>query len=274
MLFDDVFYPGNPDRRREVSKLRAEIIDIFQSYKNAWNDQAHLLMEIFHEGAQGTPYESMEIVLLKKDIREDTVNDCLSEMKAALEDTNKKIKKIVDDIGISDLIPDWRSDDFKVENLDRNVILTIGKALSSVLGATAAGFVGYCVFVNLSFAITWSGFLAGAISSVAATLGGVLGGIIAGGAAFLITDIISSAITGAIERKELNESIEALQKLKNVVEEPLRKGRDEIRGMIRNIKDGSYSLGNGWYIGKEGNEYFVYKLKKGKPEIIDFIQAA
>lgn len=274
MIFDDVFYPGNPERRREVSRLRAEIIDIFQSYKNAWNEQAELLMEIFREGAPNTPYENMKIILLKRDIREDTVSDCLSEMKAALEDTDKKIKKIVDDIGISGLIPDWRSEDFKVENLDKNVILTVGKALSATLGATAAGFVGYCVFVNISFAITWSGFLAGAVSSVAATLGGVLGGIIAGGAAFLITDIISSAITGAIERKELNESIEALQKLKDAVGEPLRRGRDEIRGMIRNIKDGSYSLGDGWYIGKEGNKYFIYELKNGKPEIIDFIQAA
>lgn len=274
MIFDDVFYPGNPERRREVSRLRAEVIDIFQSYKNAWNEQAELLMEIFREGAQETPYENMKIVLLKMDIRKNTVDECLSEMKAALDDTNKKIKKVVDDIGISDLIPNWGSGGFKVENLDKNVILAVGKALSATLGATAASFVGYCVFVNISFAITWSGFLAGAVSSVVATLGGVLGGIIAGGAAFLITDIISSAITGAIERKELNESIEALQKLKDAVEEPLRKGRDEIRGMIRNIKDGSYSLGNGWHIVKEGNEYFVYKLKNGKPEIIDFIQAA
>ena len=274
MIFDDVFYPGNPERRREVSRLRAEVIDIFQSYKNAWNEQAELLMEIFREGAQETPYENMKIVLLKMDIRKNTVDECLSEMKAALDDTNKKIKKVVDDIGISDLIPNWSSEGFKVENLDKNVILAVGKALSATLGATAASFVGYCVFVNISFAITWSGFLAGAVSSVVATLGGVLGGIIAGGAAFLITDIISSAITGAIERKELNESIEALQQLKDAVEEPLRKGRDEIRGMIRNIKDGSYSLGNGWHIGKEGNEYFVYKLKNGKPEIIDFIQAA
>lgn len=274
MIFDDVFYPGNPKRRREISELRAEIIDIFQSYKNAWNEQAQLLMEIFRESAPNTPYENMKIILLKRDIREDTVNDCLSEMKAALDDTDKKIKKIVDDIGISGLIPDWSSEDFKVEDLDKNMISTIGKILSSAVGVAAGSFVGYCVFVNISFAITWGGFLAGAVSAIGAIFGGVLGGIIAGGAAFLITDMISSAITGAIERKELNDSIEALKKLKNAVEGPLRKGRDEIRGMIRNIKDGSYSLGNGWYIGKEGNEYIVYKLKNGKPEIIDFIRAA
>lgn len=274
MIFDDVFYPGNPERRRTVSNLRAEIIDAFHSYKNAWNENAKLIMDIFHDGACGTPYENMEILFLKKDIETHTVNDCLSEMKTALDDTEKKIKKIVDDIGISDLIPDWSKEDFKIENIDKNLILNVGKALSATLGSTAAGFLGYYVFVNISFAITWKGFLTGALSSVAATLGGTIGGIIAGGAAFIITDMISSAITGAIERKELNEAIDALNKLKEAVYKPLMDGRDHIRGLIQNIKDGSYSLGNGWYIGKEGDNYIIYTLKNGKAEVFDFIKVA
>ena len=47
MIFDDVFYPGNPRRRQEVANLRGEIIALFNGYQAAWNKNADLLNDIF-----------------------------------------------------------------------------------------------------------------------------------------------------------------------------------------------------------------------------------
>lgn len=58
MIFDDLFYPGNPGRRQEVANLRGEIIAIFRNYKTAWNDNANLLNGIFAQ-VQNPTYVSV-----------------------------------------------------------------------------------------------------------------------------------------------------------------------------------------------------------------------
>ena len=198
-------------------------------------------------------------------------------MKAVIDDTQTKLNKLVEDIGVSKLLPsNWEKGGVKIEDLGKDTLLKIGKAFTAVLSTTGAGFLGYYVFVSVSFAVTWGGFVSGAISSIAATLSGVLGGIIAGGVAFILTDMIASAITGAIERKELNEAIDALTELKRAIKDPLTNGINAISGISQNIKDGNYKLGNGWYLGKddEGN-YIIYTLGTGGKIVkLDFIKAA
>ncbi|HJA40369.1 MAG TPA: hypothetical protein H9667_02400 [Firmicutes bacterium] len=277
MIFDDVFYPGNPRRRQEVANLRGEIIALFNGYQAAWNKNADLLNDIFYKSASGTPFQAIRIAYIQKNITKDTVNDCLAEMKAVIDDTQTKLNKLVEDIGVSKLLPsNWEKGGVKIEDLGKDTLLKIGKAFTAVLSTTGAGFLGYYVFVSVSFAVTWGGFVSGAISSIAATLSGVLGGIIAGGVAFILTDMIASAITGAIERKELNEAIDALTELKRAIKDPLTNGINAISGISQNIKDGNYKLGNGWYLGKddEGN-YIIYTLGTGGKIVkLDFIKAA
>lgn len=47
MIFDDLFYPGNPGRRKEVENIRARIQLEFRDYKTAWNELARILNEEF-----------------------------------------------------------------------------------------------------------------------------------------------------------------------------------------------------------------------------------
>lgn len=275
MLFDDIFYPDNPRRRDEVAKIRAEIVLLFDNYKFAWNDCAALLNSIFETGAAQTPYESLEIPYLERSIEQDTVKDCLDEMRDALDRLDEKLHKLVEDIGISQLIPNWNDKDFEIANIGEDIILEVGKKLSFALGGTASVIVGAYVFGQVSFAITWRGFLTGALSALTSTLGGLLGGLIAGGVGFIITDMISSAITGAIERKELEDAIDSLNELRNSVREPLINGKNAIDGIIRSVKDGHYKLADNWFIAKDPDgSYYIYTLENRKAKRYEFILAA
>ena len=76
MLFDDVFYPGNPKRREEVSHLQIEITDAFKDYKKYWNKWAGLLNDAF-TACPVEPYKSFRITTLSRNIEKDTIKDCL-----------------------------------------------------------------------------------------------------------------------------------------------------------------------------------------------------
>lgn len=93
MIFDDLFYPGDPERRQEVANLKGEIITIFKDYKAAWNDNANLLNGIFAQG-QNPEYAGLTILTLEKDIESDTVGECINEINDAISDAKIKLDKL------------------------------------------------------------------------------------------------------------------------------------------------------------------------------------
>jgi hypothetical protein len=60
--------------------------------------------------------------------------------------------------------------------------------------------------------------------------------------AAVITDLIVSAISGAIERKELNDHIDALTKFRDKCAAPLLEAAIQVQGIAQAIKDGTYKL--------------------------------
>lgn len=253
MIFDDLFYPGNPQRRQKVANLRAEIVTKFEGYKTAWNANAELLTGIFAT-VTNPKYAGMKILTLSKDIHQDTVGDCIDEINTVLTDTTEKLDKLVEDIGLSSLLPDdWKKKGVKMDSIGADTIKKIGQVVSGVLSTAVSAFVGYYVFTGVTVAITLARIAAGAAVTIGAFAGGALAGALIGGAAFIITDLIASAITGAIERKELNEAIDALTKLHDAVK-PLSEATVKLAGVTQSIKDGVYRL---------DNEHILVKLSDG-----------
>lgn len=241
MIFDDLFYPGNPKRRQQVANLRAEIVTKFDGYKTAWNDNAELLTGIFAT-VTNPKYAGMKILTLSKDIHQDTVGDCIKEINTVLTDTTTKLDKLVADIGLNDLLPtDWKDKGVKLDSIGADTIKKIGQAVSGILSTAASAFVGYYVFTGITVAMTLVRIAAGAAVTIGTFVGGALAGALVGGVVFVITDLIASAITGAIERKELNEAIDALTKLNDAVK-PLSEATVKLAGVNQSIKDGVYRL--------------------------------
>lgn len=258
MIFDDLFYPGNPQRRQQVANLRAEIVTRFDGYKTAWNDNAELLTGIFAT-VTNPNYAGMKISKLSKDIHQDTVGDCINEINTVLTDTTKKLDKLVEDIGLNEVLPpNWKETGVTLDSIGADTIKTIGQTVSGVLSAAASAFVGYYVFTGVTLAMTLARIAAGTALTIGTFASGALAGALIGGAVFVITDLIASAITGAIERKELNEAIDALTKLHDAVK-PLSEATVKLAGVNQSIKDSVYCL---------DNEHILMKLADGSYVII------
>ena len=240
MIFDDLFYPGNPGRRQEVANLRGEIIAIFRNYKTAWNDNANLLNGIFAQ-VQNPTYTGLTLLTLQKNIESDSVGDCVKEINDVLSDSKTKKGCTIDQIG--------------AENIRK-----IGQIVSGLSSTAAAAFVGYYVFTGVTVAVGLISAVTGAATGLLAMCSGALAGAVLGGAAFIITDMIASAITGAIERKELNEAIDSLKKLKAQIDPCLPQATAKLAGITQSIKDGIYRL---------DDQHILIKKPDGSYEVIE-----
>lgn len=95
MIFDDLFYPGNPGRRKEVENIRARIQLEFRDYKTAWNELARILNEEFAK-SKDPELAKKRLKVLKKNIETDTVGDCVTEINEVLKDTKDIFNKLDD----------------------------------------------------------------------------------------------------------------------------------------------------------------------------------
>lgn len=260
MIFDDLFYPGNPGRRQEVANLRGEIIAIFRNYKTAWNDNANLLNGIFAQ-VQNPTYTGLTLLTLQKNIESDSVGDCVKEINDVLSDSKTKLDKLVKDIGLSELLPtDWKDKGCTIDQIGAENVRKIGQIVSGLSSTAAAAFVGYYVFTGVTVAVGLISAVTGAATGLLAMCSGALAGAVLGGAAFIITDMIASAITGAIERKELNEAIDSLKKLKAQIAPCLPQATAKLAGITQSIKDGIYRL---------DDQHILIKKPDGSYEVIE-----
>lgn len=257
MLFEDYFYPDNPQRRRQVYELRGEIVSIVRRYKAEWNEIVFNLNSAFaqakHDGF------NFELIPLVKDIDKDPLSDCISEIDVALKDANKKLPQLIKDMNIEDKLPkDWATNP-KAIDINPDTIHKICQAIS----APISGSVGVAVFIYVHRGVHLLQALLGFVVEIGhwmlSPVIAVVCASITGGLAFAITDMVVSAITGAIERKELNEAIDALKKLKERMM-PLDESISKMAGININIRHGFYPL---------DDDHILIKKQSGEWIIID-----
>ncbi|MEP9360740.1 hypothetical protein [Sphingomonas sp. KR3-1] len=252
MLFDDYFYPGNPSRRMQVAVLQGQIRADFQIFMTSWNDCANFLNPILNVN-----HPNLKLTPLTCNPDCDDVQMCLNQINSVLTDAKGKLDKLLSDIGIQNgvagMVPGALNSDPEAQNKIRQFI----SGAADVAIASFAAWYTYVGIQTIAFVLTYTGI---AISETAAFLAGALGGMIVGAVAFVITDVIASAITGAIERKELNEAIDALTQFRSQVADPLMRAAGRLAGISQAVKDGSYLITDTLLILRRGNGYTVIEV--------------
>ena len=181
---------------------------------------------------------------------------CVDEFNAVVTDAQPKFQKLMTDIGLSQAFPDVGPG----SNLDPDTVHRINMFISGGVDAAVSAFAFWYVYSAIRFFTLVINMAGAAVSELASFLGGVLGGIIAGAVGFVITDLIASAITGAIERKQLNEAIDALTELRDRVADPLLQAGTRMSGVAQAIRDGLYKLSDTIIIMRQGDTYQVITI--------------
>lgn len=254
MLFDDLFYPGNPGRRQQVSDLRGQIRADFMQFENSWNDCADLL-----NGIMKMRYPQYQLLKITCSVDNDCLQQCVDEYQRVVNDGKQKLDKLINDIGLSKGIPGLPSN----FDLDPEAQHKINMFISGAVDTAVASFATWYVYNSIRLFVVIINYAGAAVSELAAFLGGALGGMIAGAIGFVITDLIASAITGAIERKQLNEAIDALTTVRDQVADPLLKAAGRLAGVTQSIRDGAYKVSDTLMIVRVGNSYEVITIPNG-----------
>lgn len=257
MLFDDVFYPGNPERRQRVADLQGEIKGQFNSFKQAWNDTVDLINDAFSKVNQA-PYNKIRLIRVNYDIQVQTVSEAVQEINNVTKDANGKLAKLVSDIGLSEYLPSgWETGDLKLDfDPDSEVAKKIGAAISGTVAAVAGAIASWYAYSGVTIFILLVNSAGAGLTSLLAIASGALAGLIIGSTAFVVTDLIVSAITGAIERDQLEDAIDALEKLKTEVGDKIAEAAIKVSGVYQTIKDGMYKLDDKHILIKVGEDNY------------------
>ncbi len=257
MIFEDAFYPDNPKRRQEVSLLQAEVKIKFESYKDAWNHFANIINPCFDDldksSSVGETFSQYKLKTLNYNLEKD-VDQCIREINEVIKDAKSKLDKFVKDIGLEENLPNLSV------NLEENEKYKIYRLLNGIPSITLSAFATYYTYWAVRIVIAIANIAEAAIGALTEILGGIFAGLIVGGAAFIVSDMIISAINGAIERKNLENAIDALKEFKKKVADPLGEAGDKLRGILQSIKDGAYIL---------SDEFMLIRGKDGTYKIIE-----
>ena len=134
-----LFYPGNPQRRRQVYELRGEIISIVRRYKAEWNE---IVLNLNSAFAQAKHIDfTFELIPLVKDIDKDPLSECIAEIDVALKDANDKLPQLIKDMNLKDKLPDDWATNPKAIDMDIDTMKLIGKSISLIISGGAAALV-------------------------------------------------------------------------------------------------------------------------------------
>lgn len=239
MYLEDLLYPDNPKRRETVRMLKLDIIKLFRDYRSQWNETMGYLNNALKEADH--PEFQFSFLLLQKDIDNDNAKDCLDEIKMAAEDAKSKMNKLIKDLGLDKYLPEGDKINPDILNFDPDAIKYIAaNFVTAGLGGFAAGFTFSIVWYSLNDYLLIYPLLQ-ACGGLLASSASLLLSALSAGAAFLLTDLIISAINGAIVRHELEDAITELTKAREKL-----KSLSTVTSKLYNVKENI-----------ENNKYFL-----------------
>ena len=267
MLFDDVFYPGNPGRRQQVATLQAQIRLSFLNFHSAWNGYVNILNPLIAKKDS-----TLTLKTLNCDIDNDCAQMCIDEINSVVNDTKTKMDKLVLDIGITKALPSLPAD----LDTDPEARHRLAMILTGVPDVAIAGFITWYVYNSIRLFVAFINLAGASVSALAEILGGALGGMILGAAGFVITDVILSAISGAVERKQLNDQIDALTDFENQVSDPIGQAALSVQGILQAAKDGVYKISNKYLLvwDADQNQYQIVTLSSSADPVQNGLSVA
>ncbi|HWW62274.1 MAG TPA: hypothetical protein VN181_12960, partial [Thermoanaerobaculia bacterium] len=243
-------------RRQQVADLRAECRESFLAFKTEWNQFANEL----NSALASTPYvNNFNISTVSYDPGGDDAQTIINQINSVLKNANSQIEELrtalsKDVTGFTQLEVDLANGTATVQQVT-DIILLIGESFLS-------GFAAYYAYNGIRLFILLLNTADAGISSLAEIIGGVLGGMIFGAVAVIITDAIISAIEGAIERKQLEDAIAALQQFKTKVTDPLSITASDVGAQYTALSQGLYRLNDNLLLVKVNGNWQVISTGK------------
>ncbi|CAG8479565.1 8302_t:CDS:2 [Paraglomus brasilianum] len=237
MVFEDIFYPGNARKRKEVSDYQIKFQLRFNDFKKSWNT----MCTSFNNAVQRT---RPDWILQRLDYTPDSqkADDILNGIKSVMEDTKDKIPKMEHDLGIKDIAGAF-------EKRDAEKFKKISTALTALLGTFETVIVIHVLKIIFKHVKPICGIIVASVRRLGGVIGFILGGFVA--------TLVASVILGAIESKKLGDAIEEFRKFDEDCIEHLEDMRRKIDGINQNIVDGIYKI----------NDYYFIQDRKLKEDI-------
>lgn len=249
MLFDDIFYPSNPERREEVRTLQNAMLITLDQFRDRWNELTVQINPIFAGLPDQDASWRYSFLTLSYNTKIDSLNTCLERINSVASDAKHKVEKLIVDIGLETTLPaDWHLDESFLHKVQDKIIKGLNVALPVVVSAV----VGLAVKSSIQLIALWAQL--STIRAFALSYGGAL---IFSTVAFIATDAVVSAITGAIERNELESAIAVLKEADHKVREPLSASAVKISAVSMQFKDGSFRLDATHLLFRKKNDSWV-----------------
>ncbi|XP_067401845.1 single-pass membrane and coiled-coil domain-containing protein 3-like [Emydura macquarii macquarii] len=222
MAFSDVFFPDNPKRREHVIRLHQELVDSIDSNFDVTNDLIGLLNT--HLGGKITPIKMKENGTIKENC--DILIETMNKIQEMLQGIDEKMKKNLEPSLYRKLHDVTESDTTKMK-----IIQSASNILADIVGSAAAGIIIKLVLKRVSLLALTN------VVSIVAKIGASVFGLAAGVAIGVTVDMIFSAVLGAIEKKQLEESIQELEGHLNEFKPASKEYQKAIMGVIITISD-------------------------------------
>ena len=193
MSWADIMYPGNQAMRVEMVQKLTQLEDSMKFNFRATNKLAKYLNDAIVDANLPMIYVTGETLKDNADVLINQVNLIDAQIERIADELKGKIE------------PDLYE---KLTNVDTSfqerieISQKVGKVIAGITGATVSGVVGKVVAKKLTKVI---------VSKVGRIAASSLAGAIAGGIAGLAVDVVVGAITGAVERDELQSALNDLQ---------------------------------------------------------------
>jgi len=260
MIFDDYFYPGNPARRQEVGALLGQIRATLIIFKKSWNNFASLINPLLT-----TKHADLKLATITCNPDSDDINTCVQQFQSVLLNANGKFNTLAVQIGIQNGIQGLPANSAGLDS-DPQAAHRLGLFLGGAADAAVASIAAWYVYNTVQVFGLVLRMMTVTVSEIALVIGGALGGMIVGAVGFVITDIIASAITGAIERHQLNEAIDSLIAFKNGPTEELLTVSSQLGAIALFAKVERYPLSDKYYLcyDKSTSQYKVGEYQQAQ----------
>lgn len=191
----DLFYPGNPERRRRVVKLSQKLYDYMKANFRATNALSEFLNTHTHE-AHFSPISVDEDETIK--FNSDLLCERIKEIQRIVEKVDKTLAEKLDPKAYKELT-------------DVNLSFENRVQMASNVLHVVAGIVTTAAAIAVCVAIASGGILAPVVAVLGVVATSALATVVMAALGGLILDAIFQAITGAIERDKLEEAIKQLE---------------------------------------------------------------
>lgn len=219
--WSDIFYPGNPERRRKVTQLATRLFTIMENNFSALNDIINLLNK----------HTKLDRKLQRIYVNHDaTIKENADLFSERAEEVQKCVAVI--DAKLAEKLDPKLYREVKSPNIHFGERMQRVNKIFSATVSVIATVVGIAVVAAIA-----GGFILGGVVAVIGVLGASVVAGVAIGVFFLGVDMIAGAIIGAQERDQLEKTIDQLEDVIEDFEPKSKKFQKQVLQVLVYLED-------------------------------------